>query len=294
MRMPSEFEVSGVAHATAVLGDFTAHVAQAGDGDPVVLLHGWPQHWWAWRHLIGPLADDGRRVICPDLRGFGWSECPGYGYAAEQFAADLIELLDALDLERVDLVGHDWGAYTAFIACHRHPERFGRLVAMGSPSPLMKLTPRLMSHLWRYWYQQVLAAPVIGPRVVSRLGSPRNIVARWIGLHRLRDDEISAYVRQFEDPARVRASVALYRQSVLTEFVRPFRAEFRRGRLSVPTLVLHGREDRPTHRALVEVLANHADRVEIDLLDGLGHFLLEEAPEAVGEAIRSFLSRRER
>jgi pimeloyl-ACP methyl ester carboxylesterase len=292
MRIPNELEVPGVAHATTSLDDFAAHVAQAGDGDPVILLHGWPQHWWAWRHLIGPLADDGRWVICPDLRGFGWSECPGRGYAAEQFAADLIELLDTLGLERADLVAHDWGAFAAFIACLRHPERFRRLVAMGSPSPLLTLTPRLASHLWRYWYQQPLAAPVIGPRVVWRLGSPRNIVARWIGLQRLDDDEISAYVRRFDDPARVHASVALYRHSVLTSFVLPLRAEYRRGRLSVPTFVLHGREDRPTHRVLVEALADHADRVEIELLDGVGHFLLDEAPQAVGEAIRSFLSRR--
>ena len=90
------------------------------------------EHWWVWRKLGLALADEGREVICPDLRGFGWSDAPGYGYGPDRFAVDLVELLDALGLEQVDLVGHDWGAYAGFLACIQRPERFRRVVALGA------------------------------------------------------------------------------------------------------------------------------------------------------------------
>ena len=91
-------EVDGVAvaHRDVVLPDGTRlHVAEAGDGPPLVLVHGWPQHWWAWRRLLPALAQE-RRVLCPDLRGLGWSDAPPGAYAKEGWAADLVALLDAL------------------------------------------------------------------------------------------------------------------------------------------------------------------------------------------------------
>ena len=74
----------------------------------MLLLHGWPQHAWCWRHVIPLLADD-HRLIAPDLRGFGWSDCPAGGYDPATFAADAVALLDALGVERAHVIGHDWG-----------------------------------------------------------------------------------------------------------------------------------------------------------------------------------------
>jgi len=133
VRLPADVDVAGVSHHAVFLKGFTAHVAHAGKGEPVILLHGWPQHWWAWRHLIGPLAADGRSLICPDLRGFGWSSTPAAGYSADQFAADLLKLLDVLELERVDLVAHDWGAVTGF---SRLSSGTGSASGASSPSAL--------------------------------------------------------------------------------------------------------------------------------------------------------------
>ena len=82
------------------------HVAEAGAGDDVVLcLHGWPQHWYEWRHLIAALRDE-YHVICPDLRGFGWSAAPSSGYEKEQLVDDIIGIMDRLGIERVRLIGH--------------------------------------------------------------------------------------------------------------------------------------------------------------------------------------------
>jgi pimeloyl-ACP methyl ester carboxylesterase len=135
MRLPEQVQVAGVEHTSVTLDGFDAQVASAGasDGEAVVLVHGWPFHWWSFRHLMRALADDGRRVLALDLRGFGWSGAPDWGYAPAQFTKDLFALLDALGLDQVDLVGHDWGCFVGYCAALDEPERFRRFVAMSVP-----------------------------------------------------------------------------------------------------------------------------------------------------------------
>ena len=117
-------EIPGVevAHDFVDAGGLRMHVASAGpaDAEPLVLLHGWPQHWYAWRRLIGPLSQR-YRVIAPDLRGFGWTDAPSGGYEKRELAADVVALLDALGLDRVRLAGHDWGGFVGFLLCLEAP-----------------------------------------------------------------------------------------------------------------------------------------------------------------------------
>src|SRR3712207_6665910 len=113
--------VEGVTHRFVDVGDTQLHVAEAGYGPPLLLLHGWPQHWWCWRHLIAPLAEH-HRVLVPDLRGWGWSDAPPGAYDKATFAADVLALLDAEGIDRVRIVGHDWGGFTAFLLGLEHPE----------------------------------------------------------------------------------------------------------------------------------------------------------------------------
>jgi pimeloyl-ACP methyl ester carboxylesterase len=152
------------------------HVAEAGEGPPLLLVHGWPQHWWMWRDLIGPLAED-HRVICPDLRGFGWTEAPPEGYDPEVFANDLANLLEALEIGGpVDLVGHDWGGWTGFMLSLFHPERVRRYLALNVYHPFVALSPRALASAWRFWYQLVIGAPSIGRRVLGFDGPLRQPV----------------------------------------------------------------------------------------------------------------------
>src|SRR4051812_26655087 len=122
-------QVEGVSHHYATVDGVRLHYAEAGRGDPLVLLHGWPQHWWMWRDLIAPLAEH-YRVICPDFRGLGWSDVPPSGYSLPRQTADFIGLFDELGLERVRLVGHDWGLVVSFWMCLHHPERLEQHVGM--------------------------------------------------------------------------------------------------------------------------------------------------------------------
>src|SRR5215213_962833 len=101
--------LDGVRHRFVELPGLRVHVAEAGGGEPLVLLHGFPEHWWGWRRVLPALAEH-YRVVAPDLRGAGWTDAPQQGYTEEQLVADVVALLDALGLNRVDLVGLDIGA----------------------------------------------------------------------------------------------------------------------------------------------------------------------------------------
>src|SRR5438105_4186506 len=159
--------VDGVNHRFVEVDGLRTHVAEAGSGEPVVMLHGWPQNWYAWRRLIPPLAER-YRVICPDMRGFGWSAAPAAGYGKEALAMDVGRLLDALELERVRLVGHDWGSILGFLLCVRQPERVDRFLALGGSHLWPRASLRETLAFWRFWYQAAVATPLIGPWLVER------------------------------------------------------------------------------------------------------------------------------
>src|SRR5687768_9788769 len=103
-------QVSGVDHRWVRVGDMSFHVAEAGEGDPILLLHGWPQHWYSWRLVIPKLAQT-HRVVAMDLRGFGWSDIAWEAFEKENLADDVAGVLEALEIDRVRMIGHDWGAW---------------------------------------------------------------------------------------------------------------------------------------------------------------------------------------
>ncbi len=143
-------EVKGVQHRLVRAGRIEMHVAEAGEGPPLLLVHGWPQHWYCWRKLIGGLADE-YRVICPDLRGLGWSDAPAAGYDKETLADDLLNLIDALGLRSVRYVGHDWGGWAGYLLALRAPERVERYLALNILHP-WQTARRVAPHAWRFWY----------------------------------------------------------------------------------------------------------------------------------------------
>ena len=180
---------AAVTHRSVRARGLDFHLAEAGEGDDVVLcLHGWPQHWYEWRHLMPALADR-HRVLALDLRGFGWSDAPRDGYEKEELATDVLAVLDALGLERVKLVGHDWGAWIGFLLCLREPRRFERYLALNILPPWT--SARAMApHLWRFWYQWVILSPGLGYRAAPqrpvRPEGPGRRLDRQRGLGRAR------------------------------------------------------------------------------------------------------------
>ncbi|MBS0562352.1 MAG: alpha/beta fold hydrolase, partial [Proteobacteria bacterium] len=123
--------MTGIAHRYATLSQVKMHYAEAGEGPPLVLLHGFPETWYEWRHVIPLLVGDGFRVIAPDLRGLGDTSRPAAGYDKRRVAADVIELLTQhLRLDAIGLAGHDWGGPVAYALARSAPALVRRLAIL--------------------------------------------------------------------------------------------------------------------------------------------------------------------
>jgi pimeloyl-ACP methyl ester carboxylesterase len=281
----------GVEHRDVIVRGLRLHVALAGpeDGPPVVLQHGWPQHWYEWRHLIGPLAAAGKRVIVPDFRGFGWSEHPPDGdFRKQTLADDLVALCAELGYERIAYVGHDWGCWVGWLLCLGQPQLIERalLISVSPPFPPEgPPTPGDLVRLSRLWYMLVLGSPL------PALGKVPFI--RQVLLQGRQDawgpGELEAYLEPLRQPAQQRATTLLYRQFVTRELAGVLGGQHQ-GRLTMPVRFLTGRQDPLFDERALDLARPHADDYDGEALEGVGHFLPEEAPDLLRERALAFLA----
>jgi pimeloyl-ACP methyl ester carboxylesterase len=280
--------IPAILHRTVLANGLRFHVAEAGsDGPPVLLLHGFPQHWYAWRHVIAELAAD-HHVYALDLRGAGRSDAPRRGYDTDTLAGDVLAVLDALELPDAHLVGHEWGGWLGFAVALRAPERISSFVAVNAPHPWL-LHRKLLPQLWRFWYTALFEYPMLGAWVIRT----RPGVLRWL-LRRGRPDLPTADVDVFADvarePARAHAGQQLHWQLVLRDIPRRMLGYYRRRYLSVPTVLLAGSRDFALSPRSLTGADRHADDLQIQVVDG-GHYLPEERPDLVAEAARTLTQR---
>jgi len=284
--------VDGVSHRTVRARGLDFHVAEAGSGNDVVLcLHGWPQHWYLWRSLMPALAAAGHRVLALDLRGFGWSDAPRDGYEKENLATDVLAVLDELGLERVKLVGHDWGGWIGFLLCLRAPQRFERFFVLNVLPPWT--SGRAMApHLWRLWYQLAVLSPGFGYRLHH---SGKFVPKVLVGGSTVREawdrQTLAAFTDKFTEPARARAAVQMYRVFNLREAPAILRGRYAHQRLTVPTRMLFGKDDRALSYEILAGYERHAEDMRLELVPGCGHFIVDERPHLVAERAREFLAR---
>lgn len=277
-------QLEGVVHRDVTVDGVRVHVAEAGQGPAIVLQHGWPQHWWAWRAQIAALAAS-HRVVAPDLRGFGWSQAPpGASYAQERLADDLLGVLDALELERVLLVGQDWGAFAGFLACLRAPERFSGFLALAIVHPWIRpsLDPRQFA---RVLYQVPIATPGVGGPLLRRRALARRFV-ELAGDGVWDADTVELYAGALSSPGTSRATVALYRTFLTRELPALRRGRYASAHLRVPTRLLVGEADPVIARNGIRGWEGHAQDMRVEWIPGAGHWLSEQRPELVLERIR--------
>ncbi len=275
--------VEGVAHHVVETSRLRMHTAQAGAGEPALLLHGWPQHWYAWRRVI-PLLAPHHRVICPDLRGFGWSDAPRSGYGTADLVEDLIALLDALSLERVLVIGHDLGGRLGFHLSLRAPDRVRAHLALNAMHPFW--SPRcVVPQAWREWWTPFVETPVVGRTVLRRVP----LFTRWLfrlgsPLPQTRPQvAVEEYLAALREPARARAAEAVQRRFAYRELVPTLLGRYRSTRLTVPTLMLNGTRDFALSVTELGGYEAYADNLRVELVDA-GHFLPEQCPQRVAEA----------
>lgn len=283
--------VAGVAHQRLRARGVEFHCAEAGSGEDVVLcLHGWPQHWYEWRHLMPALAEAGHRVLALDLRGFGWSEATAGGYEKEELASDVLAVLDELGLERVKLVGHDWGGWIGFLLCLREPQRFERYLALNILPPWTSMRA-MAPHLWRFWYQWLILAPGVGYRL-HRSGKfvPKVLAGGSVRRQAWDEQTLHAFADTFTEPARARAAVQMYRVFNLREVPELTRGRYAKAHLTVPTKLLFGTGDAALRHEILRGYERHAEAMEVEKVEGCGHFIADEMPDLVAERAREFFS----
>ena len=285
--------LDGVTHRTVQLPGVRLHVAEAGSGEPLLLLHGFPLHWWAWHRAIPRLAQH-YRVICPDLRGAGWSDAPRDGYTPEQLLADLLALLYALEIPRARIIAHDWGAIVAYNLALRHPERVERLVSLAAPPPFTQIGWKFLPLMRFLWFQPVVATGVIGPR---QLGRGRQRLTRHL-LHgfaarpdTFSDADVENYLAPLRDPAHARAGSALYRHFILPSAMKIARRGYMAEHLTPPTLVIGGGADPAMQPDLLGDYSEHAADLTLEFIPGAGHYVADDEPEQFADSALRFFAR---
>lgn len=286
--------LTGVQHRFVELDNgVTIHVADAGpaDGPPVMLVHGFPQSWWEWRHLIDPLAADGYRVLCPDLRGAGWSSAPPDRYRKTDMADDLAGVIDQLGVKPVTLVAHDWGGPIAFIAMLRHPDRVTGFFGVNTVAPWLRRDLTLLRHLWRFWYQIPLALPAVGPRIIAdRKDRFLRMLNSWVGGgYSLPSEDLGVYTQRMREPGHALAGSRWYRTFLAREFAAWLRGEYDDARVRVPVRWLHGTADPVLTPTLLRGYADRIDDFGVELVDGVGHWFAEQRPDVLLDRLRTFL-----
>ncbi|MFJ7205878.1 alpha/beta fold hydrolase [Streptomyces sp. NPDC098789] len=283
-------ELEGVRHHYVDVRGVRLHVAEAGRGRPVVLLHGFPQHWYGWRRLIPLLADD-HRLICVDLRGFGWSEAPAGGYDTDSRVADVLALMDGLGLDRAALIGHDWGAWTGFHLCLRAPERFSHFLALNMLHP-WPLHHRLMPQSWRFWYTALLEQPLLGRWVLrNRPAFTRYLMRKGVTDPAVWEPAVmDGFVSASQEPDRARAGEALHRAFALRDIAKLLLGSFKKHRLTTPTVIMAGAHDFMLPPSVLSGGGRHADDLRVDVVADCGHYLHEERPDLVAETARGLFS----
>lgn len=287
-------EIAGLRTRTVTANGLQMNVTEAGTGEAVLFLHGFPQSSREWARTMTTLSHRAH-VVAPDLRGAGQTAAPDTGYDSATVQKDVIALLDQLGIQQVDLVGHDWGALVGFDLCLEHPDRIRRYVAVAVPAPYLRMTPALwrgmvkaMPHLWFQW---VIATPGLGPRLLSR---GRQRLARWLlrgfEVRPMDDADVELYVQALRDPARARAASKLYRGLILPGFVNIVRGAYRGRVLHTPTLVLFGADDALLPKDALTVSADDAPHTRVEFVPGGAHFLVDDNPEEVTRRIAEFLA----
>jgi pimeloyl-ACP methyl ester carboxylesterase len=279
--------VEGVRHRDVVVRGLRLHVAEAGEGEAVVLQHGWPQHWWEWRHLIPALAER-YRVICPDLRGFGWSEAPpDDDYRKESMVDDLLAMLGELGIDRIRFVGHDWGGFIGYLLALRPQHPVERMVLMSAPPPWIPPGPPDPKRLAKLSYQLPIVVPA--PRAFRTKVAESLLRAGRVD-EGFKREELEVYLAPLRLASGARATTRLYRTFQRREVPPIMRGHYLQRRLSVPTRLLIGKKDLLYDPGLEELLRMNADDVEVEAIDDASHFIPEEKPELVRDRVLGFLA----
>jgi pimeloyl-ACP methyl ester carboxylesterase len=266
------------------------HAVIGGNGPPLLLVHGWPQNWYAWRLLMPTLARD-FEVIAPDQRGIGLTDKPKDGYDPGTLADDLVALMDALGNERFAVVGTDTGLPISYALAADHPDRVERVVLAevpgppgAVPSPPFFCPEQLNNGLWHIAVNRLdeVNEQLVQGREDIYFGYEFNIQA---GQNKLPDDLINYYVGLLSNPDSLHGTFAFYRE---WDAMMAQNEQRKNQPLTMPVLAISGADS--WGEAVGEALKPLANDLQSAVIPGAGHWFAEQAPEATLAALTGFLA----
>jgi pimeloyl-ACP methyl ester carboxylesterase len=269
-------------------GDVRLHAVTGGKGPALLLIHGWPETWYAWRHVMPALARD-FEVIAVDQRGIGLSDKPAGGYDTGTLATDLIKLMDALGHDRFSVVGHDTGFAIGYALAADYPERVERIALAEIPgpptsaaSPPAFLPDPLNNKLWHIPFNRVENLPeqLIAGREDAFFGYEFAVQGGNVP-----EDAIRYYVDTVSNPESLHGSLGWYRAFGATLAQNDERAKTP---LTMPVLAIGGERSYGEH--VEQAMHALAENVQGLVIPGAGHWVAEEAPEQLLAALSGFLA----
>jgi pimeloyl-ACP methyl ester carboxylesterase len=284
-------DLSGVRFTRRLCNDVTLNVAEAGpdDGPLVILLHGFPEFWFGWRHQIGALADAGYHVVAPDQRGYNLSDKPKgiASYDLDKLAADVVALAAHYTGEPFRLVGHDWGAVAAWWTATRTPDRLHKFAVLNCPHPAvwrhaMKHDP---AQRRASWYVGAFQIPWL-PEAMMRAGNFRTLVAALRESKApLTDEDADRYRAAWSQPGALTGMVNWYRAIWRHAF-----APLAPASIGVPVQIVWGAKDRYAQPALAEASKALCTNARLSYLPEATHWVAQDEPARVNAILLEFLA----
>jgi epoxide hydrolase 4 len=283
-------------HGYAEVNGVRLHYVEAGVGQLVILLHGFPEFWYSWRHQIPALTDAGYRVIAPDQRGYNLSAKPRgvRSYRIEELVADVAGLIQHAGESRAVVVGHDWGGVVAWYFAMHYPDRLDKLIALNAPHPAaFRREIRRPDQLARSWYMFFFQLPHL-PEWAIRAGDFASL-AQTLRTDPVRpgaftEEDIRLYQEALAQPGALTAALNYYRalfRRPLLEWRRPYSP------ITAPTLLIWGDRDRYLSPRATENLSPWVPRLRIQHIPDASHWVQQDAPERVNEWMIDFLRGRQ-
>ncbi len=282
-----------ISSRTCSVNGVELQVVEAGavDGPLVMLLHGFPDFWWGWRHQIEFLAARGFHVVVPNQRGYGQSGKPGgvSAYDLDTLAADVLALVDACKAERFCLAGHDWGGVVAWHVAAHFPQRVERLAILNAPHPdvFLRYLRRHLSQALRSSYAAFFQLPNLPEAVLKA----RNFALLQRALTRSSrpgtffEDDLRRYVEAWQAPGALTAMLNYYRALGRRPWGKPTK-------IQPPTLIIWGMRDMFLEIGVARASLKQCDAGQSLFLESAGHWVQLEAADAVNAALLGFFNSR--
>jgi pimeloyl-ACP methyl ester carboxylesterase/ketosteroid isomerase-like protein len=289
-RTAADMTDAAIRHRTVTVGAVDLHVAELGEGPPVVLIHGFPQHWLMWRSLMRALAANGFRAIAYDQRGMGGSTITPDGYDKRTLAHDLAGLMDALEISAASIVGYDHGGGTALAFAFEHPHRTTRLAVLEYAPPGFGYEYGLQpTRNWQSWQLAFFTQPDVAVQFI--MGKERDLLA-WYFWHwsanpdAVDQADFESYVRQLQKPGALRGGFSHF-AAVFddTELFKTYAAT----KIAAPVLAVGGA--RAAASFVETAMRALATDVEGHIVPDCGHWIADEQPEALASLVLAFLKR---